>query len=359
MLLAVQGSGIAQASRSAFSEQLHFSAEDDSVQKPVAIPQSVLAILRKDERVGYVLKSQNISAQKLPLSWFSASAIHLTDSNKAGLVVMGLGPLRGADVNTFWVFCATARGYQLALTAPAHDLFVKKSRWKGHRDIELVAMSAAQIFSAVYRFDGRRYSLYRTESEPIQIGHAAHIPGAEPTLCPKLNGDIATVIASDRQPRKLQQLGYNCDAQRELWKGAEIMKSVIEVGLVAIAMVCVAGAQEPAKPPLQRGMRVEMAEASHAVPMPAADEKGAIVMSVTANGNVFLGVKPVDVSALSGLKEGTVYVKADARAPYQKVLTVLDALRGRSVVLLTAPTLKPETGKIVPPYGLKLVVGSR
>jgi len=45
--------------------------------------------------------------------------------------------------------------------------------------------------------------------------------------------------------------------------------------------------------------------------------------------------------SLSSLKQGVVYVKGDARVPYQKILTVLDALEGRSVLLLTAPVNVP------------------
>ena len=53
----------------------------------------------------------------------------------------------------------------------------------------------------------------------------------------------------------------------------------------------------------------------------------------------------------------TVYVKADARAPYQSVLTVVNALRGHSLVLLTAPAVKAEAGKIATPNGLEVAIG--
>jgi hypothetical protein len=51
-----------------------------------------------------------------------------------------------------------------------------------------------------------------------------------------------------------------------------------------------------------------------------------------------------------------VYLKADSQAPYQKVLAVLDALRGKSVVLLAAPPKNAGTAKMVPPYGIRVVV---
>jgi len=43
---------LAQSRHNAFSEQTHFSAEDESVEKPVAIPNGVVVILKKDELVG-------------------------------------------------------------------------------------------------------------------------------------------------------------------------------------------------------------------------------------------------------------------------------------------------------------------
>ncbi len=134
------------------------------------------------------------------------------------------------------------------------------------------------------------------------------------------------------------------------------MKSVVKMCVVAVAMTCVAFAQQSGKP-LQRGIHVEMAAANNAVQIPAADEKNATVVTVTEDGKLFLGDKSVDMDALKTLSEGTVYVKADARTHYQKVLAVLDALHGRSVVLLTAPASKPEQGAMVPPYGVKLTVG--
>lgn len=137
------------------------------------------------------------------------------------------------------------------------------------------------------------------------------------------------------------------------------MKCVIGLCVVVVAITSTVLGQERTKPPLQQGIHVEMAAASHAVPTPAADEQGATVVSVTADGKVFVGLKPVDIDAVGNLDKGIIYVKADARAPYQKVLAVLDALHGRSVVLLTRAAPHGEKEKIVPPYGMKVTVGGQ
>ncbi len=134
------------------------------------------------------------------------------------------------------------------------------------------------------------------------------------------------------------------------------MKSVIEACLAGSILLAGSGALYSQKAALKQGISVEMPVAGHAVEMRAADEQNATVVALAADGRVFVGVEPTDPAALSRLGGRTVYVKADARAPYQKVLAVLDALRGKSVVLLSAPPENAVRGGYGPPYGTKLIV---
>lgn len=138
------------------------------------------------------------------------------------------------------------------------------------------------------------------------------------------------------------------------------MKCLIEVCLLAFAMAHVAMAQNTTKPVLRQGIHVQMPAANHAVEMRAADDENATVVTVTSEKELFLGVQPIDLAALSSVNAKTVYVKADSRVPYQKIVDVLDALEGRHVVLLTEPIMIQKGNKrIVPPYGLPVAVGSR
>ena len=134
------------------------------------------------------------------------------------------------------------------------------------------------------------------------------------------------------------------------------MKLFIEVGVVGSILACVAVAQQSPKPALQKGVSVQMPVAPHAVEVRAADEPNATVVAITAEGKVFAGIQPTEPDALSRLSAETVYVKADARVPFQTVLTVLDALRGKSVVMLAASPANVERAKGVPPYGMKVIV---
>lgn len=139
-------------------------------------------------------------------------------------------------------------------------------------------------------------------------------------------------------------------------KGVYAMKSLIELCLVGSILICAAGAQESPKPALRKGVSVQVPVANHAVEMPAADEPRATVVAITADGKLFAGIEPIEPSALGSLSAETVYVKADSRVPFQKVLTVLDALRGKSVVLLAASPANVDRAKTVPPYGIKVIV---
>lgn len=90
--------------------------------------------------------------------------------------------------------------------------------------------------------------------------------------------------------------------------------------------------------------------------MRAADEEKAVVVAITASGAIFIGGERAEPDALNRLSDTTVYVKADVRAPYRTVFAVLDALHGKSVVLLNVPPDYKLQQGYIPPYGTKLIV---
>ncbi|MGZ4788061.1 MAG: ExbD/TolR family protein [Terriglobales bacterium] len=136
------------------------------------------------------------------------------------------------------------------------------------------------------------------------------------------------------------------------------MKS-LQLFAAVLAITSVGAAQNSARPLLRQGVSVEMPVANHAVAMQPADEENATIVSLTEDGQIFIGGEAADTTKLHHLKANPVYVKADARVPYQSMLSVLDALHGRQVVLLTAPAAKSKTAGVVPPYGLKLRVADK
>jgi biopolymer transport protein ExbD len=135
------------------------------------------------------------------------------------------------------------------------------------------------------------------------------------------------------------------------------MNALINACVVGAVLISAVNAQQASKPVMRPGVSVQMAVAEHAVEMRAADEENAIVVAITAEGKMFVGITPAEAGALSGIAAETVYLKADSRAPFQRVAAALDALRGKSVVLLTAaPAGAPKTEMPMPPYGIRLAV---
>ena len=134
------------------------------------------------------------------------------------------------------------------------------------------------------------------------------------------------------------------------------MKTMIELCVLGAILIGAAGSQEPARPALRKGVSVQMPVAAHAVEVRAADQPDSTVVAITAAGKIYSGIEPVEPAALGSLTASTVYVKADSRVPFQTVLTVLDALRGKQVVLLAASPAKPDGAGTLWPYGIKVSV---
>jgi len=149
-------------------EETHFSAEDENVNHPVAIPAEVMALLAKDQRVRDVLDDQNIAPANLPTSWFSAAQVRLGSKGENDFIVASKGPLLGANIDPFWVFIRDGHNYKLALSISTHDLIVKRTRAHRYRDLELDAMTASTITTAQFRFDGNAYKEFTEKTTDIK-----------------------------------------------------------------------------------------------------------------------------------------------------------------------------------------------
>jgi biopolymer transport protein ExbD len=88
-------------------------------------------------------------------------------------------------------------------------------------------------------------------------------------------------------------------------------------------------------PLLQNNVSVDMVESRNAVDMDAANKSDAAVISVTRDGNFYLGSQLITADSITKDVENklehnldkTVYLKADSRAKYGDVLTVVNAVR--------------------------------
>jgi len=138
--------------------------------------------------------------------------------------------------------------------------------------------------------------------------------------------------------------------------------------VIAVVPAALLAQQSGGSVPLQRGVSVQMPVTANAVPVPKADMQEALVVALTADGSAYLLADPVETSALgdrvrsvlSARNEKTLYIKADARVPYARVVEVIDAVQKSGVVgltLLTAQVDSTDQGKrLVPPKGLQMRV---
>ena len=92
-------------------------------------------------------------------------------------------------------------------------------------------------------------------------------------------------------------------------------------------------------PMLSKGIPVVLVRTNHQIPMKDADKSDAIVCAITRDGKTFLGTTatpPEDLPGkvkdlLANRLDKTVFVKADARARYERVVDVVDNLRAAGV----------------------------
>lgn len=141
------------------------------------------------------------------------------------------------------------------------------------------------------------------------------------------------------------------------------MKQLLFVCLIAAGSVGAMSYAYAQIPALQQGVSVQMAATRNASAFPAADADDAWIVAVTADGQLYLGIRPVtpdellhEMRVAPRNRETKLYVKSDARTPYANVARVLDAARHdlfQSAVLLTLQP-EPHAGAIAPPEGLEV-----
>jgi hypothetical protein len=129
-----------------------------SFPKPIVLPNSVYKMLLKsDSNVRDTARDVIGEGKSARKSLFQATKINLNNDNLPDLLVKGQSFLLGANVTRFWIFERTSQGYILVLKVPTHSLTVLKNKSNGFRNIRTDKLSAVQLFTDYYRFDGKNY----------------------------------------------------------------------------------------------------------------------------------------------------------------------------------------------------------
>ena len=134
------------------------------------------------------------------------------------------------------------------------------------------------------------------------------------------------------------------------------MNTRLRASLIVTILAALPGAVFSQNRPLQAGVSVQLPITAGAVPIPKADSQDALVVALTADGAIYLGVDRVTTATLAdrvqkllaARSDKTLYIKADARVPYARVVEVMDAVRTSGVELLTFLTAQQDAASTRP-----------
>ena len=110
-------------------------------------------------------------------------------------------------------------------------------------------------------------------------------------------------------------------------------------------------------PMLTKGLSVELAKVNNPVDMPNADKDDAIIVGISASGDVYLGGTKSDITQIadqvrdriSNKLDKTVFVKSDGRTKYGDVVKVVDEIRSAGVDNVGLITDRAEQNRRNPP----------
>jgi biopolymer transport protein TolR len=109
-------------------------------------------------------------------------------------------------------------------------------------------------------------------------------------------------------------------------------------------------------PMLSKGLSVELAKVTNPMDMPDADKDDAVIVGISASGDVYLGSTKSDLSQIadqvrdriSNKLDKTVFVKSDGRAKYGDVVKIVDEIRSAGVDNVGLITDKAEAKRPAP-----------
>jgi biopolymer transport protein ExbD len=107
-------------------------------------------------------------------------------------------------------------------------------------------------------------------------------------------------------------------------------------------------------PMLSKGVSVDMVKTKNPIAMQSADKEDAVLVAVSRDGRTYLGstqIKPADLppkikDLLANKLDKTCYLKADARAKFEKVVDVVNNMRAGGVDQLGLLTEQITQGQL-------------
>ena len=137
---------------------------EEKIVHPIPIPETAFHQLWVSDHNRYIDDTPQRLRQRL-----AGAKIDLDGDSRLDLLVQGDN---GANITGFWIFHNEGKRQRLVLDTRGLGLFLLKRSHHGLRDIEVGAATATTLHTAIYRFDGRRYSSAVCWLEDLGVDHA-------------------------------------------------------------------------------------------------------------------------------------------------------------------------------------------
>jgi hypothetical protein len=159
-----------QAKTHRTAEQTSFGLGDlgPVIQHPVQISDPELAALAEDDVMLRELDREP-PIGKLTREGLEAGVVHLHGPHERDLIVVGSGaPFIGANVGPFWIVRDLPDGPQVVFSTIALGISIQSTWFNQYRTIEASAATAVEVTTVRFRFDGKKYVVYKTSVEEMK-----------------------------------------------------------------------------------------------------------------------------------------------------------------------------------------------
>lgn len=130
---------------------------------PVPLPSEVLnAVMRSKEGKLALGEARERHSKLEPATLLKGAPLQLSNSGDPFFILMGSGPLTGADNTWFWIVRQSGHRTSVLLSLHANCVSIGPKKRQGYADVGTSWSSAAVSRTEIFRFNGKHYRLWRS-----------------------------------------------------------------------------------------------------------------------------------------------------------------------------------------------------
>ena len=144
-----------------------FSPGDSPIRHPVTLSPGVIRLVLASQPAKETFALLSDSERANPSQLFQAGEVHLSGPDEVDLVVIGLGHMKGADANWFWVVRSARKDPQVILFTGGDSLELLDNKTHGLSDVRSAWSSSFETEATTYQFDGAIYQMRKADNAKI------------------------------------------------------------------------------------------------------------------------------------------------------------------------------------------------